>query len=135
LNPTDELTFASNTNCWVGWFHLRDLFAPLTSKPAPSDVAESAAPLASVISLSSILSSETWISAESPNTFKFPLIVRLPVNAPSTKLTLSPDCNPKSTSEFTPFIVALKVLCYGDEKVEPERIPSVFILLNTLASV
>ena len=55
LNPTDELTCASNTNCDVLWSHSKDLLAPSIVIPAPFAADESAAPLAISKFLSSIL--------------------------------------------------------------------------------
>ena len=73
MNPTDELTCASNTKLLVPWLHFNDLFAPATSNPAPSAAAESAEPLATVINLSSILNSEVCISVAEPKTVKLPV--------------------------------------------------------------
>ena len=70
------------------WSHFNDLFAPATSKPAPSDAAESAEPLATVINLSAILNSEVWISVAEPNTVKLPVTWTSPVKSPSANVTL-----------------------------------------------
>ena len=74
-------------NLVLAWFQVIDSLAPAISIPAPSAAAESDEPLATVINLSSILRSETANSTESPNTFKFPLIVTLLKEA-LAKLTL-----------------------------------------------
>ena len=71
------------------WSQTKDLLAPSISKPAPSDAAESAEPLATVINLSSILNSEVCISVAEPKTDKFPVTVTLPVNEPVLNVTLS----------------------------------------------
>ena len=54
LNPTEELTCASNTNCDVPCSHSKDLSAPSIVIPAPSAAEESTAPLAINKFLSSI---------------------------------------------------------------------------------
>ena len=69
------------------WSHCSDLLAPSISNPAPSAAAESAEPLATVISLSSILNSVEEISVAEPNTVKSPVIVTSPVNEPVLNVT------------------------------------------------
>ena len=91
MNPTDELTLASNTNWDVLWSHCNDLLAPSISIPAPSAAAESTEPLATVISLSSILNSVEDISVAEPKTVKSPVIVTSPVNEPVLNVTFDVD--------------------------------------------
>ncbi len=76
------------------WSHCIDLLAPSISIPAPSAAAESAEPLATVISLSSILNSVEEISVAAPNTVKLPVTWTSPVKSPSEKVTLSDVDNP-----------------------------------------
>ena len=94
MNPTDELTFAFNTNEVVLWSHCNDTPAPSISIPAPSAAAESTEPLATVINLSSILNSVVEISVAEPNTVKLPVTWISPVKSPSAKVTLSDVDNP-----------------------------------------
>ena len=60
---------------------------------------------------------------------------KLPVSVKFANWTLSPVCNPVSTSVFAPFIVALTVPWLGELNVEPLITPSVFNFVFTLASV
>ena len=86
------------------WSHCIDLLAPSISIPAPSAAAESTEPLATVISLSSILNSVEDISVAEPKTVKSPVIVILPVNEPV--LNVTSDVVDKSwliTSKFALF--------------------------------
>jgi len=76
------------------WSHFNDLSAPSISIPAPSAAAESDEPLATVISLSSILNSVEEISVAAPSTVKLPVTWTSPVKSPSAKVTLSDVDNP-----------------------------------------
>ena len=76
------------------WSHFNDFPAPSISIPAPSAAAESAEPLATVISLSSILNSVEEISVAAPKTVKLPVTWTSPVKSPSAKVTLSDVDNP-----------------------------------------
>ena len=81
-------------------------------------------PELSRINLSSMLRSDVFIFVTVPLVVKLPLIVTSLETVTLANVTVSPVCNPVSTSVLTPLTANLTVPWEGEERTDAETIPN-----------